>query len=178
MKIDENGKINGKVSIIDIFAIAIVLVAVIGISLRFVALQIKEAKEGKKAVTLSYVVEIEGVRHYTVDALEKRGDVIDISQKKVLGKVVDVKSKNQKVEQFLNDGTIVDSEIPDKYVAHVTILSDAVESNKGYYLKNDSELSVGANISIATKYVNSSGRVISIKKVGDGEQEENKVRAD
>lgn len=174
MKIDENGKVNGKISIIDIFAIAIVLVAVIGISLRFVTLQIKEAKEGKRPVTLSYVVEIEGVRIYTVEALEKRGDVIDIDQKKVLGKVVDVESNNQKIEHFLNDGTIVDSEIPDKYVARVTILSDAVESNKGYYLKNDSELSVGANISLATKYVNSSGRVISIKKVADGVEKENK----
>lgn len=162
MVLDKNGKIGGKVSIIDVFAIIVLVAAVLGIAFRFVA---DPAKSAKQRVKLSYVVEINGVRNFTVNALNKQGAVIDAKQKCLVGEITDVSSRPQKIEQFDADGNVVYAEVPSKYTVDVTILSEAKESENGYFVGNDTLLSVGSDISIATKYVNSSGRVKSIERI-------------
>ena len=162
MLIDKNGKIGGKVSIIDLFAVIVIAVAVIGIAFRFVSAPSKSARQ---RVKLSYVVEINGVRDFTVNALNNQGTVIDAKQKCLIGEITKVASKPQTVEQFDSDGNIVYAEVPNKYSVEVTILSDGKESDNGYFVGNDTVLSVGSDISIATKYVNSSGKVKKIEKI-------------
>ena len=162
MLMDKNGKIGGRVSIIDIFAVIIIVIAVIGITYRFVSAPSKSARQ---RVKLSYVVEINGVRDYTVNALDKQGIVIDAKQKCLIGEITEVSSKQQRVEQFDSKGNVVYAEVPNKYSVEVTILSDAKESDSGYFVGNDTVLSVGSDISIATKYVNSSGKVKKIEKI-------------
>lgn len=162
MIIDENGKIKGKISIIDILAVVILIVAAIGLSLRFFSSPSRSARE---RVTLSYVVEFEGVRSYTVDAMNKKGVVIDTKQKCKIGEITDVLSRPQKLEEFDADGNIVYAEVPNKYSLEVTILSEGKESENGYYVGNDTVLSVGSTVSLATKYVNSSGKVKRIEKL-------------
>ena len=162
MIIDKNGKIGGKVSIIDIFVVIILVIAVFGIVFRFVA---EPSKNAKQRVKLSYVVEINGIRDYTVNALNKQGVVIDAKQRCLIGEITDVTSRNQKIEQFDSAGNVVYAEVPNKYTAEITILSDGKESESGYFVGNDTVLSVGSDIAIATKYVNSSGIVKSIKKI-------------
>lgn len=162
MLIDKNGKIGGKVSIIDILAVIVILVAVIGIAFRFVS---SPSKSARQRVKLSYVVEINGVREYTVNAINKKGTVIDAKQKCLIGEITEVSSKQQTMEQFDSKGNVVYAEVPNKYSVEVTILSDGKESDSGYFVGNDTVLSVGSDISIATKYVNSSGKVKKIEKI-------------
>ena len=162
MLIDKNGKIGGKVSVIDLFAVIIVVVAVIGITFRFVSVPSKSARQ---RVKLSYVVEINGVRDFTVNALNKQGTVIDPKQKCLIGEITEVSSKQQTMEQFDSNGNMVYAEVPNKYSVEVTILSDGKESESGYFVGNDTVLSVGSDISIATKYVNSSGKVKKIEEI-------------
>lgn len=162
MIIDKNGKIKGKVSIIDILAIIVIIVAVFGISVRFLSAPSKSAKE---RVKLSYVVEIDGVREYTVDAMNKKGTLIDPKQKCKIGEITDVTSKPQKLEHFDSNGNIVYAEVPNKYSLDITVISEGKESENGYYVGNDTLLSVGSTISLATKYANSSGKVKSITKL-------------
>ena len=158
MIIDKNGKIGGKISIIDVFAIIIVVVAVLGISIRYFSSPSKSARE---RVKLSYVVEIEGVRKYTVDAMCKKGIVVDAKQKCKIGEITDVTYEPQTIEQFDADGNILYPEVPNKYTIRITVLSEGKESENGYYVGNDTVLSVGSTISLATKYANSSGKVLS-----------------
>lgn len=162
MIIDKNGKIGGKVSIIDVFVIVILIVAAFGIAYRFYSAPSKSARE---RVNLSYVIEIDGVRKYTVDAMDKKGIVIDAKQKCKIGEITDVVYKPQKMEQFDADGNIVYAEVPDKYTLEITVISEGKESENGYYVGNDTVLSVGSTISLATKYANSSGQVKKIEKL-------------
>ena len=67
--------------------------------------------------------------------------------------------------EYDSKGNVVYAEVPNKYSVEVTILSDAKESDSGYFVGNDTVLSVGSDISIATKYVNSSGKVKKIEKI-------------
>lgn len=162
MIIDKNGKIGGKISVIDIFAVLILLVAVLGITLRFYSAPSKSARE---RVKLSYVVEIEDVRKYTVDAIAKKGIVVDAKQKTEIGEITDVLYEAYKKEEFDSDGNLVYAEVPNKYVIRITVSSEGKESENGYYVGNDTELAVGSTVSFATKYANSSGKVRSIEKL-------------
>ena len=162
MIIDKNGKIDGKISIIDVFAVLILLVAVFGIGLRFYSAPSKNARQ---RVKMSYVVQIEDVRKYTVDAISKKGVVVDSKQKTEIGEITDVEFDTYKKEEFDSDGNIVYAEVPNKYIIKITVLSEGKESENGYYVGNDTELAVGSTVSFATKYANSSGKVISIEKL-------------
>jgi len=161
MIIDKNGKIFGKISIIDIAVILVILVAIIGVSLRFISAPSKSAKQ---KINLTYVVEIEGVRSFTVDAFQKKGKVIDAKQKCLVGEIEDVEFSAQKKAEFDNDGNVVYAEVPDKYNVKVKIKAQGKESEHGYFVGSDTELCVGSTVKIATKYVNSTGKVQEIVK--------------
>ena len=159
---DKNGKICGKISIIDIFVVLIVVLAAFGISMRFLSAPAKNAKE---TIRVSFVVEVEGIRKYSVDALSKKGNVIDIKRKYLVGEIKDFEFEPQKKEAFDANGEIVYAEVPERYTARVTVESDCKQTENGYYVGDNTEISVGSDIEIATKYANSSGKIISLTEL-------------
>jgi len=161
MILDKNGKLFGKINIIDVFAVIILIAAIIGISIRFISVP---SKNVKNKIELTYVVEIEGVSDFTVDALNKQGKVIDSKQKCLVGEVIGVESRKQTLDKFDSDGNLLSSEVPEKYTVDVTIEAIGKESEHGYFVGNDTELSVGSTVKLATKYVNTSGKVKQIIK--------------
>ena len=160
MFLDKKGKIFGKVSIIDLFVIIVLAAAVIGISARFVS---GAAKNAKEKVKFSYVVEIDGVRDYTINALNKKGKVIDLKGKSVIGEIKNVTFQPMKTQSFTSDGRMVFAEVPERYTVLVDIEGEGKESDNSYFVGNDVELSVGTTMSMTTKYANSSGKVKSIE---------------
>ena len=83
---DKNGKIGGKVSIIDILVVVLVVAVIVGIVARYGSSVTGAVKSNKQ---FEYVLKVESVRHYTVDALEKKGKVTDKKSEKDLGEIVD-----------------------------------------------------------------------------------------
>ena len=71
---DKNGKIGGKVSIIDILVVVLVVAVIVGIVARYGSSVTGAVKSNKQ---FEYVLKVESVRQYTVDALEKKGKVTD-----------------------------------------------------------------------------------------------------
>ena len=67
---DKNGKIGGKVSIIDILVVVLVVAVIVGIVARYGSSVTGAVKSNKQ---FEYVLKVESVRQYTVDALEKKG---------------------------------------------------------------------------------------------------------
>ena len=61
------------------------------------------------------------------------------------------------------DGKIKWATLPDKYTCMVTIEADGRESEDGYILDDTTELSVGRSVDIITKYVKTSGEIISVE---------------
>lgn len=158
---NKDGKLFGKINIIDFAAILLVVVAIIGIAFRFVSIA------GENVTTksrFSYTVEIDGVRIYTIKALEKKGTVVD-SEGNSVGEIVDVKYKEKEIQTILDDGQSVMATVPEQYVVEVTIEAEGKESELGYFVGENTELSVGGGIAMHTKYVNSSGRIMNIQKI-------------
>ena len=151
MFLDKKGNVFGKFNIIDVCVIIVLIAAAIGISARFMS---SAAKNAREKVKFSYVVEIDGVRQYTVDALGKKGKVIDLKGKSEIGEIKSVKAQPMKTQSFMSDGRM--------YTVLVEIEGEGKESDNSYFVGNDVELSVGSTMSMTTKYANSSGKVKSI----------------
>lgn len=159
---DKNGKIGGKVSIVDILVILLIIVVIAGIGARYGSSVTKAVQSDKQ---FEYVLRIENVRIYTVNALKKMGKVTDKKSEKDLGEIVDVQVEDATVQSTTASGEIKTPTVPDRYTCTVTIHARGKESEDNYILEDSTELSVGRNIELYSKYVKTSGDIKSVKVV-------------
>lgn len=157
---DKNGKIGGKVSIIDILVVLLIVAVIAGICMRYGSKITSAVKSNEK---FEYTLRIEGVRKYTVDALNKKGYVTDKKSEKQLGEIIDVQYENATMQSTTAGGRIVNAELPDRFTCYVTIQAVGRESDDNYVLDDSTELSVGRAIDLYTKYVKTSGTIESVK---------------
>lgn len=164
MIIDKNGKLGGKISIIDLAVILLILIVIGGLIMRFGSSVTTSVKSDAQ---FEYVVKVDGVREFTVDALEKKGVITDKKSEKILGEILDVEVKDAQFRSTTADGQIVETILPDRYTCYVTIKATGKESDEGYIMGDSNELSVGRTIDIYSKYVKTSGEIKSVKVVGE-----------
>lgn len=162
MFINKEGKLFGKVSIIDVFVVIVLLIAIFGIYTRFFTTndRVEVTKQ-----QIEYQIKIEKVRQGTFDALSKLGPVYDKTTKEYMGEITAVVSEDCYEEQELLDGSLVSSKVPDRMNIVVTIKVDGSASNTGYYTSDSKYLAAGSGFTISTKYVETSGEIISIKEI-------------
>jgi len=158
---DKNGKIFGKINIIDLAAILIVILAIVGITIRFTSIA---AENVNQKAHFSYVVEIEDIRTYSVNALNKMGKATD-KQGNIIGEITNVESDKMKTQLVNDNGEPVKAFKPGRYVARVTLESEGKDTDNGYYVGENTELSVGSSITMYTKYSNCSGKIIKVEKI-------------
>ena len=156
---DKNGKIKGKVSIIDILVILLIVVVIAGIAARYGSKITTAVKSDKQ---FEYVLRVENVREYTVNALNKKGKVTDKKSEKDLGEIVDVQVENATQQSITASGEVKNPETPGRYTCFVTIRATGKESDDNYILNDSTELSVGRNIDLYSKYVKTSGDIKSV----------------
>lgn len=157
---DKNGKIFGKINIIDLVAILIVILAIVGITIRFTSIA---AENVNKKAEFSYVVGIEDVRIYSINALTQKGIVTD-KQGNIIGEITDVEYDTMKKQLINENGESVKETVPERYAARVTITAEGKDTDSGYFVGENTELSVGSSITMYTKYSNCSGKIIEVQK--------------
>lgn len=158
---DKNGKIFGKINIIDLAAILVVVLAIIGITIRFTSIA---AENVNTKSNFSYVVEIEDIRIYSVNALKKMGTATD-KQGNVIGEITNVEIDILERQLINENGKSIKVVTPERYVAKVTLESEGKDTDSGYFVGENTELSVGSTISMHTKYSNCSGKIIKVDKI-------------
>ena len=161
---DKNGKIFGKISIIDLLVVLAIIVGAVGFSIRFFS---DAAENVTQKVKFEYVVQIENVRHFTVDALNKKGIVTDDKSGAIMGEITNVESEPYKVQLAMTNGKVVSAAEPEKYIVNVTVVSEGNETEGGYFVGEDVELAVGSTVEMCSKYANSSGKIKSIKIISE-----------
>lgn len=157
---DKQGRIKGKFSIIDIAVIFLIIAAVAGFVMRFGT---SVTKSVTSDVKFRYVIRVEGVRDYTVEALNKKGVVTDKRALEYVGDVVDVKTEDARMQSVLSNGEIKWTELPERYNCYITIEANGRESEDGYVLSDTTELSVGRTVELITKYVHTTGTIESVE---------------
>lgn len=157
---NKDGKIFGKINIIDLLAVLILIVALVGIGIRFTS---SASKNVTDKTEFSYEVEIDDVRIYTVNALNKKGIATD-KQGNVIGEITNIEYDIKKEQKVLSNGETVMVNVPDKYTAQIILKASGKESEDAYFVGENTELSVGSTIHMYTKYANCSGKIKSVEK--------------
>lgn len=162
---DKNGKIKGKFNIIDLLVIILIVAVIAGIVVRYGSSVTTAVKSDEE---FEYVVKVESVRKFTIDALEKKGKVTDKKSTLDLGEIVSVEYEPTKYQSTTANGKIIFAEQPDRYTAYVTIKTRGKESDNSYITADSNELSVGRTTEIFSKYVHTSGTILEVNKLNEG----------
>lgn len=161
--INRQGKLFGKISIIDILAIVAVVLIVLGVYIKFFAPSGEVVTSGHK---IEYTMKFSEVRSYTVEAFQKGGTAADETTHEDMGKIVNVTAEPSKVTRDMADGSIVELEVPEKYDVYVTFQVDGKLSDTGYYTDKDNKIiGVGSRTTVNTKFAQSYGEIVSVTEV-------------
>lgn len=159
MIIDKSGKLFGKINIIDLAVILAVIAVIAGIAVRFTGGAGKLVTESTK---IEYKVCVEGVRKYTVDALQMQGAVTNKKFTAEVGKITSVEVSPAKHRSVTADGKVVMADMPERYDCLVTIEADGKETSGGYFDSDNNEISTGREHEINSKYVHTTGTILGI----------------
>ncbi len=158
--INKDGKLFGKISVIDILVIIVIIAMAFGVYMRFFktpeAVQVKTEK-------FTYTVCVEKVREFSVDALKNKGAVYDTETKEYLGEIKEIVSVEPTMDTGVNyGGKTVEIKYPERYNVIMEIETDGNVGANGYYTASNKLITVGGELEITTKYIETTGDVISI----------------
>jgi len=160
--IDKQGRIAGKVSLIDAALVLVVAGLIIGYGYRRMS---RAATTIVNANTRFYVtLDVEPIRQFSLDAI-KEGDVFYKQHEQLpLGKVVAL--RKEKARQVINrpDGTAVYAEMQDKYTLYITLECTGNVNDSGYYVNGSSQISAGSDVIVQSNMVLCGARVESISE--------------
>lgn len=148
-----------KLNLIDIGVLLILVVFILGIGIRLFG---SASKTVNDTVDIEYTVVIENVRKYSVDALKKSNILTEDKTAAVIGEIVSVDAEGFQTEVHTTDGELQLCEVPDRYKCTVVLKSPARKMNDRYFVTETAEISVGKTFDVITKYVKSTGTIMSV----------------
>ncbi len=160
----QDGKLFGKISIIDVAAILAVVVLLVGLAIRL---------SGNSGVTVSSgeelecVVLVKEVRQETVEALAKRGAVFDKTSKEYIGEIVGVASEQATEMVEMENGQYKEVPVDGRYNAYVTIAFTGSVSDAGYYTASNKQISVGGSLEMNAKFSQCEGKIRQVRYAKD-----------
>lgn len=157
----KNGKLFGKINIIDAGVVLLIIVLLLVGMLKFKTFdkKIDASATGK----ITYTVIIKNVREYTVDAFVSGDTVFDSGTNVNIGKIVKVETQNATIAKSLANGNVKIIENPYKKDIILTIETPGTASQVGYFANKSIELKIGSEKTIETLYATTLGKIGSIE---------------
>lgn len=161
--INKEGKLFGKISIIDIFVILAIVVAVFGVYLRFF---VGNEKVETASSHIEYKMKVQEVRIGTVKALENyKSPIYDSTTKEYLGDIVAVEYTEAKKGVEMANGQMREGTVPERYDVVVTVRVDGNINSSGYYTSTNQALAAGSSYVFNSKAAKTTGRILEIYEV-------------
>ena len=161
--IDRNGRLFGKVSVIDLIVVAVVLVLAVALNMKNNHLSHTSTSVTNDPIT--YQVLVSGSRNYVADAI-REGDLMfdqDRSSGGTLGKIVDIEVlPSAKMAEF-NDGTVDVVPAEDCVNLLLTVQGEGIVSDGRVLLNRIYDLGVNSARNFYTKYAQFTGTVTDIQ---------------
>lgn len=159
MIINKDGKLFGKISVIDIAIILILVVLAIGIVSRFGGSASTQVVSGEK-IECTFIVK--NVRSYTAEALAKKGPLYDKTSKEYIGEITDVKIGDGQYQVNMADGRFENVVPEERNNVYVTVEFSGKTGESGYYTAANKYLGTGSTVIINSKYAECESTVYSI----------------
>lgn len=162
MFINKEGKLFNKFSIIDLFVVLAIAVAVLGIYLRFGTTETRVATETQ---SIEYTILVEDVRIGTAEALSHPSPITNSTTKEFAGNIVSAEYTEAAEGKELPDGRIVAMTVPEKYDVKVTVQVDGKANASGFYTPSNQAITVGSTLLFSSKYASTSGTIIDVREI-------------
>lgn len=141
MRIDKNGRLGGRVSILDVCVVVLVVALSVGFVLRGgtqTAAQILNAND-----EFYVVLVVERVRDFSVNAVDV-GDIFFERNAALLGEVVDTWTERFNEIVIMDDGTLVGMDNEFRYNLFVRLRAQGfVSADEGYFIGGNNHVSAG-----------------------------------
>jgi hypothetical protein len=158
--IDRQGRLAGKVSLIDIALILIAIGLIIGLGYRRLAPKAVQivVSDTKFYVTLV----IEPIREFSLNAIHE-GDVFyKQHEQQPLGKVLSTRSEPAKEIIKRPDGTPLYVPMEEKYSLYMTLECAGNVTDNGYFVNGNAQISEGGDLIIQSNMVICGARIDTI----------------
>jgi hypothetical protein len=163
MIINKDGKLFGKVNIIDIGLVILVILIAFGTYWRFYGNG--KAQKVIENTKISYVVEIRGAKKLYLDGIKVDDLVGNVQTSKQYGRIKSITSEPYK--DFIIDinGEYKEAIVPNLWKIFLTIEADGVEAGDGFYI-NEKPFKISNNMEyFKTKYMQFGGFITGITKL-------------
>ncbi len=156
----KNGKVFGKINILDFFVLLLVVLLIIGAIIKFGKFNNKTEESSNQV--LEYKFEVKNIREFTIDAIES-GDMVYDSQTGVnIGVIKNVEKKHAETYDVADDGKTIPVDNPYRYDMTLTIETLGTVEKDAYYANKTIELKIDSEKKIETKYVKTTGKISEI----------------
>ena len=156
---DKNGKLFGKISIVDLVVILIILAIAAGAVYRFTA---PGAQVARGEATVDFTIRVEGPREFTLVNYRPGLRVYDNRANQFIGHIVDFRYEPHYTFQPLHDGTIVAAQRPGHVNIYLDIQAQGRTTDTAIYVEGTYEITANSVIYIRTRYVEVEGRIHTV----------------
>ena len=160
--IDENGRLFGKISVIDLLVILVVIVMAMALNVKNNKNEITSTAISNTPIT--YQVKVQGVRNYVADAIQV-GDHLYEDGRTIGGSLGEIKSievlPGEKLAELQN-GTVQMVPVEDSVNLLLTVEGEGIISDGRYLLNRVYDLGVNASRVFNNKYAQFTGTVSAI----------------
>lgn len=162
--IDSNGRLFGKISVIDV--VVLLVVVCMGAALFVKTNSMTHTSVETRLDTITYQVICHGIPTFVQDHLRVGDELFDGDNLTVgsLGKIIDIKYEDGTELAKFDDGTVVFAPKEDSVNIILTVQGSGLVSGNNYQLNRIYPLGVNANRNFCTRYTAIRGIVSSIEK--------------
>jgi len=157
---DKNGKLFGKISIIDLLVILAVLAIIGGVAFRFLSPNAAVSR-GETAVT--FTIRVEQVRDFTLVNYIEGLRVYEPISNQFIGHLAYFRAEPRMTMETLLTGENIEVALPQHSTLYLTIRSDGGrQTDQAIFAEGTFEINAGSWINIATRYSQVFGRIVSV----------------
>ena len=158
--LDDKGRIFGAVSVVDIFAVLLLVIFAYTGAVRFLGWGTARYDTGD--IEFSAVAEITDVRQATVDAINE-GDVVrDHITGHIIGSIVDKQVRPYRTPVETADGDVIIAEVPERYTILVTVEGLGYDTGDVIQVASH-QLRIGASLMLETRTYSVHSTVLQIE---------------
>lgn len=160
--IDENGRLFGLVSVIDVAVIIVVAVLAVALYTKDSAMPIASAADPMQ--TIRYEVMITNMPEGRLESLRLEDQIYDKETGNPMGVLKDIQVEDCVISMLKADGTFVMAPIESRYNVKLTVEAQARVDERGHYYVNRANiLAVGWGLDLYTKTSLFGGTVMEIQ---------------
>lgn len=157
---DSEGRLFGKISVIDIFLVILVAVLVFAAFGR--REKVDDAVVSEVGEPFEYEIKVKGLRDVSANSFREGDAIFEFDTDTPIGVIEKIEKKNALTEITQPDGTVVIVEITDRYDVVLTVKTQGFITSGRYFADGIYELSTNAPLAFYSKYNSCSSTVWSL----------------